>query len=88
MTPKDEAALRAAEEIELVTSGRRSGRPHSVTLWSAYEDGTLWLRTDSDADWYRNLLVGSALPRAVRGSRGSGKVRGDRGSTAGAPAPD
>lgn len=57
MTPKDEAALRAAEEIELVTSGRRSGRPHSVTLWSAYEDGALWLRTDSDADWYRNLLV-------------------------------
>jgi hypothetical protein len=57
MTPEDVAALRAAEEIELVTTGRRTGRPHSVTLWSAYEDGALWLRADSDADWYRNLLA-------------------------------
>jgi hypothetical protein len=57
VTPEDEAALRAAEEIELVTTGRRTGRPHAVTLWSAYEDGTLWMRTDSDADWYRNLLA-------------------------------
>jgi hypothetical protein len=53
----DEAALRSAEEIELVTTGRRSGRPHVVTLWSAYDDGMLWLRTDSAADWYRNLLA-------------------------------
>ena len=57
MTPEDVAALRTADEIELVTTGRRSGRPHSVTLWSAYEDGVLWLRTDSGADWYRNLLA-------------------------------
>ena len=55
MTADDEAALRSAEEIELVTTGRRSGRPHVVTLWSAYEDGALWLRADSSADWYRNL---------------------------------
>jgi len=38
-----------------VTRGRRSGRPHTVTLWSAYDDGVLWLRGDADADWYRNL---------------------------------
>jgi len=48
-------ALRSAEEIELVTRGRRTGRPHAVTLWSAYDDGVLWLRADADADWYRNL---------------------------------
>jgi deazaflavin-dependent oxidoreductase (nitroreductase family) len=57
VTPEDLAALRKAEEIVLVTTGRRSGRPHAVTLWSAYEDGALWLRTDSDADWYRNLVA-------------------------------
>lgn len=49
------AALRAAEEIELTTRGRRSGRPHMVRLWSAYDDGVLWLRSDADTDWYRNL---------------------------------
>ena len=57
MTPESLAALRVSEEIELVTTGRRSGRPHAVTLWSAYQHGALWLRTDSDADWYRNLLA-------------------------------
>ena len=55
MNADEEVALRSAEEIELVTTGRRSGRPHVVTLWSAYDDGMLWLRTDSAADWYRNL---------------------------------
>ena len=49
------AALRSAEEIELVTRGRRTGRPHTVRLWSAFDDGVLWLRSDADTDWYRNL---------------------------------
>ena len=57
MTPKDEAALRGSEEIQLVTTGRRTGRPHTVTLWSAYDDGALWLRADASADWYRNVLA-------------------------------
>ncbi len=57
MTPDDDAALRSSEEIELVTTGRRTGRPHAVTLWSAYEEGTLWMRTDRGSDWYRNLLA-------------------------------
>ncbi len=56
-----ERALREADELELVTRGRRTGRPHAVRLWFTYADGALWLRTDRDAerrgpDWYRNLL--------------------------------
>ncbi len=47
--------LRQAEEIVLVTRGRKTGRPHEATVWCAYEDGTVWLRTDHDSDWYRNL---------------------------------
>ena len=39
----------------LVTRGRKTGRPHEATVWFAYEDGALWLRTDRDTDWYRNL---------------------------------
>jgi hypothetical protein len=54
VTP-DIAALRRAEEIELITRGRRTGRPHTVRLWSAFDDGILWLRSDADADWYQNL---------------------------------
>ena len=44
-----------AEELELETRGRRSGRKHRVRLWFAHDDGVLWLRTDGDTDWLRNL---------------------------------
>ncbi len=55
MQPRVENALGEAEEIVLVTRGRKTGRPHETTVWCAYEDGTVWLRTDHDSDWYRNL---------------------------------
>ncbi len=49
-------ALAREEELELRTRGRRSGRTHSVRVWFAHEDGTLWLRADElTPDWLRNL---------------------------------
>ena len=53
MEPK--AELGEAEEIVLITRGRKTGRPHVATVWSAYEDEGIWLRTDRSSDWYRNL---------------------------------
>jgi hypothetical protein len=50
-----EQALGVAEELELVTTGRRSGEAHVVRVWFAYADGAIWLRTDRAADWLRNL---------------------------------
>jgi hypothetical protein len=49
-------ALRDAEEVVLVTRGRKTGRPHKATVWCAYEGGVIWLRTDRDVDWFQNLL--------------------------------
>jgi hypothetical protein len=40
-----ERALAEADELELVTTGRVSGHPHTVRLRFAYEDGVIWLRT-------------------------------------------
>ena len=48
-------ALRTSDELTLETRGRRTGRPHRVTLWFAYEAPEVWLRADASADWYRNL---------------------------------
>jgi F420H(2)-dependent quinone reductase len=53
-----ERALHEADEIELVTTGRATGRPHSVRLWFVYADGAVWLRTgerpsDPDASGVR-----------------------------------
>lgn len=55
MDPRLEKDLGAAEEVVLVTRGRKSGRPHESTVWCALENGVVWLRTDHDSDWYRNL---------------------------------
>jgi hypothetical protein len=55
MEPDVVAALRRAEEVVLITRGRKTDRPHEVTVWCAIGDGVVWLRTDHDSDWYRNL---------------------------------
>ena len=44
-----------AEELVLTTTGRRTGRPHRVTLWFVYDGSAIWLRTDAVTDWYKNL---------------------------------
>jgi F420H(2)-dependent quinone reductase len=40
-----ERALAEADELELVTTGRLTGQPHTVRLRFAYEGGVVWLRT-------------------------------------------
>jgi hypothetical protein len=70
-------ALHDAEEIEVVTRGRRTGRPHRVRLWSAYQDGVLWLRSDPSADWYRNLLADPRCTVRVAGVDLAGVREGD-----------
>ena len=43
MKPEVAAALREAEEVVLITRGRKTGRPHEAKVWCALEDGTIWL---------------------------------------------
>jgi hypothetical protein len=76
------AALRDAEEIELVTRGRRTGRPHTVRLWSAYDDGVLWLRSDADTDWYRNLRADPHCRIRVAGAELDGRYERTADETA------
>jgi F420H(2)-dependent quinone reductase len=47
--PAWSAALAKADELELVTTGRVSGQPHTVRLQFAYGDGLIWLRTGERA---------------------------------------
>lgn len=78
LPPDVDEALRTAEELRLVTRGRRSGREHAVTLWFAYEPGVVWLRTDlrrdRPPDWYRNLLHDPACRIEVEGQEVEGRV--------------
>ena len=62
------------DEVTLITTGRRTGRPHEVTLWFAGDGDAIWLRGDRGADWLRNLehdprcrlRVGSTVLDGVR----------------------
>ena len=67
------AALAAADELDLLTTGRRTGRTHTVTLWFAHDDGLLWLRGDRDSDWCLNLAHDPACRVRVSGLEVSGR---------------
>ncbi len=59
------AAAGSADEVDLTTYGRRSGRPSRRTIWITSDpEGRLYIRSGQGLtrDWPRNLL---ADPRAV-----------------------
>ena len=64
-------ALAEADELELVTTGRVSGRPHSVRLRFAYADGVVWLRTGERP----SAPDASGVRRRVRSERETDWVR-------------
>ena len=54
----------------LTTVGRRSGKPHTIEIWFARDNGTLYLLSGGGnaADWVRNLRKSPAV-RVRIGSR-------------------
>lgn len=47
---------------DLTTTGRRSGRPHTVEIWFALHDDSLFIIGDpSRPDWYRNVVADGAV---------------------------
>ena len=61
MTAADLAARLAAENgrwnCRITTRGRRTGKPHSVTIWFLVDGPRLYLGTmNAKRDWVRNVL--------------------------------
>lgn len=58
MTSADIKALEEADEVELTTTGRVTGREISHPVWFVRVGTTLYLVPvkGSDSDWYRNVL--------------------------------
>ena len=55
--------MEGAVRVNLVTSGRRSGRPHTVTLRGVIHRGDFYFsRHHPDSDWFLNAL---AVPRVT-----------------------
>jgi deazaflavin-dependent oxidoreductase (nitroreductase family) len=52
------AAYAAEDHCDLTTTGRRTGRAHTVEIWFAIHDGSVFIIGDpSRPDWYRNVVA-------------------------------
>ena len=50
------AGIAGRSTLRLTTRGRRTGRPHTVTVWFVIEGTTMYLATlNAKRDWVRNL---------------------------------
>lgn len=62
-------ALDRAEEIELVVTGRRSGRSTSRTVWFVHDDRRVDLIpvAGTDSQWFKNVLADPEVRLTVGG---------------------
>lgn len=71
------AAAKQQSTCRLTTRGRRTGRPHTVTIWFAAADGDrVYLATlRLGRDWPKNVLVNPEVTVAIGDLRLCGQVR-------------
>ena len=67
----------------LTTTGRRSGRPHTVEMWFALHEVTLYCLAGGgeDADWVRNIHHDGAIGVRFNSRRAAGRGRVVRANT-------
>lgn len=62
----------------LTTSGRISGRPHTIEIWFALNGQTLYILSDGrhKADWVKNILKTRDVQARIRKTtfRGQGRI--------------
>jgi deazaflavin-dependent oxidoreductase (nitroreductase family) len=71
-----ENALNNTNEIELTTTGRRSGGESSRPLWFVRQGENLYLLpvTGSDSQWYKNVLKTPAVRLEAAGAEYSARA--------------
>ena len=69
--------LDRTNEIELIVTGRKSGREISRPVWFVYEGNILYLLPvqGSDTEWYKNVQKNPNMKIAVDGQEITGKTR-------------
>ncbi len=62
----------------LTTVGRRSGKPHTIEIWFARENGNLYLLSGGgdSADWVRNLRKTPAVKVRIGSRTVAARARG------------
>jgi hypothetical protein len=69
--------LNRTNEIELIVTGRKSGREISRPVWFVYEGNMLYLLPvqGSDTEWYKNVQKNPNMKISVDGQEITGKAR-------------
>ncbi len=75
--PPDLKALAEADFCYLTTRGRVSGRPHSIEIWFALHEHTLYMLSGGrdQADWVKNALRSPAVQVKINNTVFSGQAR-------------
>jgi deazaflavin-dependent oxidoreductase (nitroreductase family) len=70
--------IRDGSNIEITTSGRKSGKPHSKPIWYVVDSGKVFVQSGKDGktDWYLNLQKTPAV--TLKADRYSFRARGRR----------
>ena len=70
-------AIAEARSLKLTTTGRRSGKPHTVTLWFVPHQGRIYVSTNDfqRRDWCRNILACPEVRVVVGGVEMDGTAR-------------
>lgn len=70
-------AIAKARSLKLTTTGRRSGKPHTVSLWFVPHQGKVYVSSDDfqRRDWCRNILACPEVRVVVGGVELKGTAR-------------
>jgi len=61
--------------IHLTTTGRKTGKPHTVELWFAVKNGNVYLSHEgSETDWMKNLRHNDRVSFEIAGKRFAGRA--------------
>jgi deazaflavin-dependent oxidoreductase (nitroreductase family) len=68
--------VRDGSNIEITTTGRKSGKPHTKPIWYVVDGGRVFVQSGKDGktDWYRNLQKTPAV--TLKADRYSFRARG------------
>src|SRR5215831_6181937 len=63
--------------VELTTTGRKSGKAHTTSIWFVYDQGRLYLQSGKEgkSDWYQNLKKNPQLSLKIATLTFSGKAK-------------
>src|SRR3954452_17760079 len=64
-----ESSLKDTDEIQLITTGRQSGRESSRPVWFVQQSESVYLLpvTGSDSNWFKNVVKTPAIRLAAGG---------------------